>query len=80
MILAQEASFSGERSPWTAGEYALSNSGLIHFPAGQARGRITLTLASDALREKAKITYAAGFEPMLAAPAVPATLVPSPTK
>ena len=48
----EEASFSGERSPWVAGEYALSNSGLIHFPAGQARGRITLTLASDALREK----------------------------
>ena len=38
-------------SPWESGEYALSNSGLIHFPAGQARGRVTLTVASDKFRE-----------------------------
>jgi len=47
----EEVGFSGSRSPWASGEYALSNSGLIHFPAGQARGRVSLTLASDALRE-----------------------------
>jgi serine/threonine protein kinase len=47
----EEVGFSGDRSPWEAGEYVLSNSGMIHFPAGQSRGRITLTLASDALRE-----------------------------
>jgi serine/threonine protein kinase len=47
----EEVGFSGNRSPWTAGQYALSNSGLIHFPAGQARGRVTLTMASDPLRE-----------------------------
>jgi len=47
----EEVGFSGNRSPWTAGQYALSNSGLIHFPAGQARGRVTLTMASDPQRE-----------------------------
>jgi len=47
----EEVAFSGSRSPWASGDYALSNSGLINFPAGQARGRVSLTLASDALRE-----------------------------
>jgi serine/threonine protein kinase len=47
----EEVGFSGNRSPWAAGQFALSNSGLIQFPAGQARGRISLTMASDPLRE-----------------------------
>ena len=47
----EEVGFSGNRSPWAAGQFALSNAGLIHFPAGQARGRVTLTMASDQLRE-----------------------------
>lgn len=47
----EEVGFSGNRSPWAAGQYALSNSGLILFPAGQERGRITLTMASDTIRE-----------------------------
>jgi len=47
----EEVGFSGNRSPWGTGQYALSNSGLIHFPAGQARGRVSLTMASDPLRE-----------------------------
>lgn len=47
----EEVGFSGNRSPWASGQYALSNSGLIHFPAGQSRGRVTLTMASDPLRE-----------------------------
>jgi serine/threonine protein kinase len=47
----EEVGFSGNRSPWSAGQYALSNAGLIHFPAGQARGRVSLTMASDPLRE-----------------------------
>ena len=47
----EEVGFSGNRSPWAAGQFALSNSGVIHFPAGQARGRVTLTMASDSLRE-----------------------------
>lgn len=47
----EEVGFSGSVSPWATGEYALSDSGLIYFPAGQARGRISLILASDAIRE-----------------------------
>ncbi len=47
----EEVGFSGNRSPWAGGQFALSNAGLIHFPAGQARGRVTLSMASDPLRE-----------------------------
>ena len=47
----EEVGFSGNRSPWASGQFALSNGGMIHFPAGQAHGRISLTMASDPLRE-----------------------------
>ena len=47
----EEVGFSGNRSPWVAGQYELSDNGLIHFPVGQERGRVTLTMASDPLRE-----------------------------
>ena len=47
----EEIGFSGNRSPWGSGQYALSNSGLVAFPAGQERARITLTAASDPRRE-----------------------------
>lgn len=47
----EEIGFSGNRSPWAAGQYAISNAGLIHYSSGQARGRITLTMASDQTRE-----------------------------
>ncbi len=46
-----EVGFSGNRSPWASGQFALSNGGMIHFPPGQTHGRITLTMASDPLRE-----------------------------
>ncbi len=47
----EEVGFSGNRSPWAAGQYSLSNSGVIHFSAGQARGRVTLHMESDTIRE-----------------------------
>jgi serine/threonine protein kinase len=47
----EEVGFSGNRSPWASGQYALSSAGLVVFPAGQHRARITLTAASDSLRE-----------------------------
>ncbi|MDJ0710166.1 MAG: protein kinase [Woeseiaceae bacterium] len=47
----EEIGFSGNRSPWGSGQYALSNAGLVSFPAGQPRARITLTAASDPRRE-----------------------------
>ena len=46
-----EVDFSGTRSPWSSGQYALSNAGLVVFPAGQPRARITLRTASDPRRE-----------------------------
>lgn len=47
----EEVGFSGNRSPWASGQYALSNGGLVNFPAGQPRARITLSTASDSRRE-----------------------------
>ena len=47
----EEIGFSGNRSPWASGQYALSNGGLVVFPAGQPRARVTLTAASDPRRE-----------------------------
>ncbi len=47
----EEIGFSGNVSPWATGQYALSNAGLVSFPAGQPRARITLTAASDPRRE-----------------------------
>ena len=47
----EEIGFSGNRSPWGSGQYALSNAGLLTFPPGQERARITLTAASDPRRE-----------------------------
>jgi len=47
----EEIAFSGGTSPWAAGQYALSNAGLIAFPAGQQRARITIRMASDPRRE-----------------------------
>ncbi len=46
-----EVGFSGNRSPWAAQQYAISNEGIVRFPAGQERSRIVLTMASDPLRE-----------------------------
>ncbi len=47
----EEVGFSGNRSPWASGQFALSNGGMIQFPAGQTHGRITITMASDPSRE-----------------------------
>lgn len=47
----KEVGFSGDHSPWAAGQFAISNSGVILFPKGQAIGRVTLMMASDPLRE-----------------------------
>jgi hypothetical protein len=47
----EEIGFTGNRSPWGSGQYALSNSGLLQFPAEQERARITLRMASDPRRE-----------------------------
>jgi serine/threonine protein kinase len=47
----EEVGFSGNRSPWNAGQFTISDNGIVKFPAGQERARITLSMASDPLRE-----------------------------
>jgi len=47
----EEVGFSGNRSPWVAGQYEFSDSGYVEFPVGQDRARVTLTMMSDLLRE-----------------------------
>ncbi len=47
----EEVGFSGNRSPWVAGQYEFSDSGYVEFPVGQDRARVTLTMMSDPLRE-----------------------------
>ncbi len=47
----EEVGFTGNRSPWSAGQYTFSNSGIVEFPIGQERARIILTMSSDPLRE-----------------------------
>jgi len=47
----EEVGFSGNRSPWSAGQFSISDNGIVEFPAGQERARITLSMASDRLRE-----------------------------
>lgn len=46
-----EVGFSGNRSPWGSRQYTFSNEGVVEFPIGQDRGRVTITMASDPLRE-----------------------------
>ena len=47
----EEVGFSGNRSPWRSGQFEISNGGIAEVPAGQERARITLSMASDSLRE-----------------------------
>ena len=47
----EEAGFSGNRSPWLAGEFTVRDGEFVEFPAGQERARVTLAMRSDPLRE-----------------------------
>ena len=47
----EEVGFSGNRSPWRSGQFEISNGGYVELPAGEARARVTLTMASDTRRE-----------------------------
>jgi serine/threonine protein kinase len=47
----EEIGFTGNRSPWLAGEYTVRDGEFVEFPVGQARARITLAMRSDPLRE-----------------------------
>jgi hypothetical protein len=56
ILKLEEVGFSGNRSPWSSGQYAFSDSGIVRFPAGQDRGRIKLSMASDSLREADQVS------------------------
>ena len=47
----EEVAYSGNRSPWSAGQYSIAEGAVIDVPAGQDRARITLEMVSDPLRE-----------------------------
>jgi serine/threonine protein kinase len=47
----EEVSYSGNRPPWVSGQFTFSDNGFVEFPVGQNRARVTLTMASDMLRE-----------------------------
>ena len=47
----EEVGFSGSRSPWASGQYEFSDGGVIEFPVGQNRARVTLAMAPDEIRE-----------------------------
>lgn len=47
----EEIGFTGNRSPWGSGQYMFSGNGIIEFPVGQDRARVSLSMSSDPLRE-----------------------------
>lgn len=47
----EEIRHSGNRSPWAARQYSIADADTLEIPAGQDRGRITMAMASDPLRE-----------------------------
>jgi serine/threonine protein kinase len=51
MLRLEEIGFSGNRSPWLSGQFEISNSGYVEFPAGESRARVVLSMASDDRRE-----------------------------
>jgi hypothetical protein len=47
----EEVGFSGNYSPWATGQYSYSGDGIVHFPVGQNRARVSLRMANDLQRE-----------------------------
>lgn len=47
----EEVGFSGNLSPWGTGRLQLANNGIVHFPAGQNRARMTLSMPANSMRE-----------------------------
>ena len=50
-LRVEEVGFSGNRSPWEAGQYIIANNGIVEFSAGQDKSRTSLSMMSDPLRE-----------------------------
>jgi len=47
----EEVRYSGNRSPSASGQFEVTDGGFVSFRAGQDRARVTLSMASDPLRE-----------------------------
>ena len=47
----EEVRFSGNRSPWDAGQYSVADDGIVRFEAGQVSARVGISMLSDPLRE-----------------------------
>lgn len=52
----EEISYSGNRSPWAAAQYRISNNGIVNIPPGQDRARISLSMDDDPLREADQVS------------------------
>jgi serine/threonine protein kinase len=50
-VRLHELRYSGNRSPLESGRYRLSNDGIATFDPGQSRARITISMASDGIRQ-----------------------------
>jgi serine/threonine protein kinase len=50
-LKVEEISFSGNRSPWSSGQYTFSDNDFVEFPVGQDRARLSLVMTSDPVRE-----------------------------
>ena len=50
-VLLEEIGFSGNRSPWEEGQYAIANNGVATFKAGQNRVRTGISMTPDSIRE-----------------------------
>lgn len=51
VVKLDEIGYSGNRSPWEAGQYLIADEGVVTFPAGGTRARTTISMPSDPLRE-----------------------------
>lgn len=50
-LKVEEVGFSGNVSPWSTGRLRIGDDGLLRFPAGQSRARLTLSMSSNSQRE-----------------------------
>ncbi|MGB5345926.1 MAG: protein kinase [Woeseia sp.] len=52
LLRVDEVGFSGRRSPGEVGEYTLSGGGVVSFPAGARNATLTISAASNTVREQ----------------------------
>jgi tRNA A-37 threonylcarbamoyl transferase component Bud32 len=50
-VSVDEASFTGNRSPYASGQYVVANDGIVNFAPGQSIAQLVVSAAADPLRE-----------------------------